>query len=173
MLKWFFLFISVMSWCTTATADDRVGAFVVFNDVQDAILLDGEITVTTPLELRRALTLRPDAKTLVLSSPGGLVARALIVADDIHRLGMSTVIPKGFGCYSACSFIFLAGQSRLASGELGVHQMASEVPDPSGVQYSTADILDALAAFDVPPEVITRMLRTPNESMYVFTQEEV
>ncbi len=173
MFKWLFLFICVVSWCTSTTADDRVGAFVVFNDVQDAILLDGEITVTAPLDLRRALILRPDAKVLVLSSPGGLVASALIVADDIHRLGMSTFIPEGLGCYSACAFIFLAGQSRVASGELGVHQMASEVPDPSGVQYSTADILDALAAFDVPPEVITRMLRTPNESMYIFTKEEV
>lgn len=173
MLKWLFFFISIACWSTGARADERVGAFVVFDEVQDAVLLDGEITVATPLDLRRALSLRPDAKVLVLSSPGGLVASALIIADDVHRLGMSTFIPDGFGCYSACAFIFLAGHSRVDSGELGVHQMASDVPDPSGVQYSTADILDALATFDVPPEVITRMLRTPNESMYVFTKDEV
>lgn len=158
---------------SAARADDRVGSFVVFDDVQDAIFLDGEITISTPLDLRRAMSLRPDAKFLVLASPGGLVASALIVADDVHRLGLSTFIPEGMGCYSACAFVFFAGQSRVAAGELGVHQMASDIPDPSGVQYSTADILETLSTFDVPSAVIARMLRTPNESMYVFTPTEI
>jgi hypothetical protein len=165
--------VCVLVFLSAVQADDRVGSFIVFDDVQDAIFLDGEITISTPLDMRRAMSLRPQAKVIVLASPGGLVASALIVADDVHRLGISTFIPEGMGCYSACAFVFLAGQTRVAAGELGVHQMASEIPDPSGVQYSTADILDALATFDVPSEVIARMLRTPNDSMYVFTATEI
>lgn len=143
------------------------------DEVEDAVLMDGEIGVSTPLDFRRALDLRPKTSVVVLASPGGLVASSLILADDIHRLGLSTFIPEGFGCYSACAFVFLAGKNRLASGELGVHQMASDVPDPSGIQYSTADILDALEDFDVPTPVLTRMFRTPNDSMYVFSAAEV
>ncbi len=97
-------------------ADERIGAFLIFDDIPDAILLDGKIDLKAPLELRRALQQRPETTLVVLGSPGGLVSSALIVADDIHRLGLSTAIPKGFGCYSACSFVFLAGKERLVEG---------------------------------------------------------
>lgn len=156
-----------------AVADERIGAFVVSDQSQSAILLDGEIGVGTPLEFRRALALRPDAKVVVLSSDGGLVASALLIADDIHTKGLSTVIPEGARCYSACAFIFFAGKERLAEGELGVHQMWSETPDPSGVQSSVSDILEVLTRFDTPTEVFTRMFRTSSEEMYVFPQAEL
>lgn len=159
--------------CVTGRADERLGAFVVVDGVDDAILMDGEIGLSTPLDFRRALDLRPKTLIVVLASPGGLVTSALILADDIHKLGLGTFIPEGLGCYSACAFVFFAGSSRIAAGELGVHQMASDVPDPTGVQYSTADILDVLEDFDVPTGVLTKMFRTPSESMYVFTPAEV
>ncbi|UYN99419.1 MAG: hypothetical protein KIT02_16145 [Devosia sp.] len=158
---------------TPALADERIGAFVVSDSNRSAILLDGEIGVSTPLEFRRALAIRPDAKVIVLSSDGGLVASALIIADDIHARGLSTVVPSGARCFSACSFIFFAGNERLAEGELGVHQMWSEAPDPSGVQSTVSDILEVLTRFDTPTEVFTRMFRTPSEDMYVFTQSEL
>jgi len=156
-----------------AAADERIGAFVISDESQSAILLDGDIGVGTPLEFRRALALRPDAKVVVLSSAGGLVASALIIADDIHAKGLSTVIPDSARCFSACAFIFFAGKERLVAGKLGVHQMWSETPDPSGVQSSVSDILEVLTRFETPTEVFTRMFRTPSENMYVFTQAEL
>ena len=167
------LLLSIMSVSAPAFSDERIGAFVVSDSSQSAILLDGEIGVNTPLEFRRALTLRPNARVIVLSSGGGPVASALIIADDIHERGLSTVIPPGAQCFSACSFIFFAGSERLAEGELGVHQMWSETPDPSGVQSTVSDILEVLTRFDTPTEVFTRMFRTPSEEMYVFTQAEL
>lgn len=167
------IILSVMSMLAPALADERIGAFVVSDESQSAILLDGDIGVSTPLEFRRALALRPNAKVVVLSSDGGLVASALIIADDIHARGLSTVVPSGAQCFSACSFIFFAGSERLAEGELGVHQMWSEKPDPSGVQSTVSDILEVLTRFDTPTEVFTRMFRTPSEDMYVFTQAEL
>jgi hypothetical protein len=154
-------------------AADQFGAFVLPDEAKDAIILNGEIGIGAPLDFRRALSARPGATVLVLSSPGGLVASGLILAQDVHDRGLSTFIPEGLGCYSACSFVFFAGNSREADGELGVHQMTSDTPDPSGVQYSTADILDVLRTFDVSEEVVSRMLRTPNSSMYVFSKSEL
>lgn len=155
-----------------AAADERIGAFALFDHMPDIILMDGEIGINTPLEFRRALAANPDAKVLVLGSPGGYVASALILAGDLRSKGLSTAIPKGFGCYSACAFIFFAGKERLAEGELGVHQMAGS-DDASGVQSTVSDIIEALEEFDTPTEVITRMFRTPSESMYVFTPAEL
>ena len=73
-----------------AMADERIGAFLIFDDLHDVILLDGKIDINTPLEFRRAAAARPDAKVLVLGSPGGYVASALIVAGDVHSKGLST-----------------------------------------------------------------------------------
>ncbi|MBN9334232.1 hypothetical protein [Devosia sp.] len=156
-----------------AAADERIGAFVISDESQSAIMLDGDIGVGTPLEFRRAFSLRPDAKVVVLSSAGGLVASALIIADDIHAKGLSTLVPDSARCFSACAFIFFAGKERLAAGQLGVRQMWSETPDPSGVQSSVSDILEVLTRFEAPTEVFTRMSRTPSEDMYVFTQAEL
>lgn len=153
-------------------ADERIGAFLIFDDMLDVILLDGEIGMNTPLEFRRATAARPEAKVLVLGSPGGYVASALIVAGDVRSKGLSTAIPEGFGCYSSCTFIFFAGKERLAEGELGVHQMFG-VDDASGVQSTVSDIIEALEEFDTPTEVITRMFRTPSEDIYVFSALEL
>ncbi len=155
-----------------AVADERIGAFVVFDSLQDQILLDGDIGINAPLEFRRAMSARPDAKVLVLGSPGGYVASALIIADEVHSRGMSTVIPEDASCFSACSFIFLAGNERRVDGQLGVHQMIGE-QDIAGVQTTMSDIIEALEQFNTPTEVITRMLRTPNEEMYVFSAAEI
>jgi hypothetical protein len=153
--------------------DERIGSFAIFDDAPDAIFLLGPVTINAPLEFRRALTLRPEARIVVLDSPGGLVPSALLIADDIHQRGLSTAIPKEFGCYSACAFIFFAGRERLVEGELGVHQMASDEPDPEGMQYTISDLLEALEKYDVSGGVITRMFRTPAEEMYVFSTAEI
>jgi hypothetical protein len=165
-------FAMAISASAQVLADERIGAFLIFDDMQDVILLDGEIGINTPLDFRRATAARPDAEVLVLGSPGGYVASALIVAGDVHAKGISTAIPEGFGCYSSCSFIFFAGKERLAEGELGVHQMYG-LDDVSGVQSSVSDIIEALGEFDTPTEVITRMFRTPSEDMYVFSAAEL
>ena len=167
-----FLLVFAAVGTPTVVADERIGAFLIFDGMDDVILLDGEIGINTPLEFRRATAARPSAKVLVLSSPGGYVASALILAGDVHSKGLSTAIPKGFGCYSSCAYIFFAGKERLAEGELGVHQMFG-VDDPSGVQSTVSDVIEALEQFDTPTEVVTRMFRTPSEDMYVFTAAEL
>ena len=164
--------LSLVALCTPGVADERIGAFVIFEDMHDVILLDGEISINTPLEFRRATAARPDAKVLVLGSPGGYVASALILAGDVRSKEISTVIPEGFGCYSSCAFVFFAGKERLAEGELGVHQMFG-LDDPSGVQSTVSDIIEALEEFGTPTEVVTRMFRTPSEDMYVFSAAEL
>lgn len=165
--------IAIVALTSALTADEQIGAFLVVDGVEDVIALVGEITVNSPLDFRRALQKRPNTHTVITASPGGLVASALIIAQDLNARRLGTYIPSDAGCYSACAYVFLAGGARQADGELGVHQMASDVQDNAGIQFTVSDVLDTLLEFDTPREVISRMLRTPNEEMYVFSVAEL
>lgn len=149
------------------------GTFLVDPANPSVVYLNGAIGSTAGLDFRRAVRAYPAVDTIVLNSPGGGVVAGLTVADDVFRGGFTTIIPAGARCYSACSLIFLAGASRLAIGELGVHQVTADRIDAVEAQRAIADILDVLVLFDTPQQVITIMLRTPPEDMYVFTSEEV
>src|SRR5690606_38361282 len=115
---------------------------------------------------------RPDAHIIVLNSPGGYVDNALRVAREVRRRGMATVVTRGAGCYSACAYIYFAGTARYVEGELGVHQISAEVADLVLAQTTLSDVLDALDQFGVEQPIITVMLRTPPQEMYVFTADE-
>lgn len=138
----------------------------------DIIELKGEITPSSALAFRRTLLAAPDAKILLLDSPGGSVTAGLLIADDVHTRKLATVIPSGSTCASACSYIFLAGNERQADGRLGVHQMWSEQPDLQAAQMSIADVIDTLNRFGTPIGVVTIMFRTPPDDMYFFSAEE-
>jgi hypothetical protein len=152
---------------------DARSAFDLPADEPDVIALNAEIAPTTPGDLDRALDARPNARTLVLNSPGGAVDSALVIAQEVRRRGLKTYVPDGMGCYSACAYIFFAGENRIADGELGVHQISQDVADIVLTQVTIGDILDALDEFGVQHQVISYMLRTPPEDMYVFSHLEL
>jgi len=77
------------------------------------------------------------------------------------------------GCYSACAYIFFAGTNRYVEGELGVHQISAEVADLVLAQTTLGDVLDALDQFGVEQPIISVMLKTPPEEMYIFTESEI
>lgn len=149
------------------------GAFVLPEDQPEVILLNADITDQTSTEFDRALAARPDARVVALNSPGGSVDSALKVANEIHKRGLTTFVPRDMGCYSACAYIFFAGIDRQAEGELGVHQISAEVADLVLAQTTLGDVLDAMQEFGVHQQVISHMLRTPPDDMYVFSTAEL
>lgn len=152
---------------------ERHGSFIIMGQQAEFAILAGDITANTPLEFKTVMSRQPNLKTLVLSSDGGSVTGGLLLADEIHLRGINTYIPPTYGCHSACSYIFLAGAARLDQGELGVHQFYGGEDSQASAQFLVSDILDMLARFDTPQEVISRMLRTPSDDMYIFTQAEI
>ena len=149
------------------------GAFSLPEDQPDLIVLNADITDTTPADFDRALTARPDVRVVALNSPGGSVDSALRMAYEIRKRGLTTFVPRDMGCYSACAYIFFAGTDRQAEGELGVHQISAEVADLVLAQTTLGDVIDALTEFGVHQQVISHMLRTPPDDMYVFTAAEL
>ncbi len=157
---------------STSTAN-AFGVWSLPDEDPTVIALNGEIGATLDMDFERALAARPAARVLLLNSPGGYVDNALVVARKVRERGMSTLVAKGMGCYSACSYIFFAGASRAVDGELGVHQISSEVADLVLAQTTLADVLSALDAFEVTQSIITVMLQTPPDEMYIFNPDEI
>lgn len=167
-----FLVVCAFAAILPARADESFGSFVVIDGINDTIFLNGPITANTPLDFRRAMQLRPEATVVMLSSDGGQVQSALLVAQDLHDRGLDTYVASDKHCNSACSFVFLAGRMRTVDGTLGVHQMAADVEDNAGIQSSMAYVMEVLSVFEPPPQVISRMLRTPPDDLYVFEAAE-
>ncbi|MEJ5218856.1 hypothetical protein WG622_11420 [Cognatishimia sp. D5M38] len=177
ILRNFFVF--VLSWTIAQTAQAQNASYpdypvVKFPGIEGAVAIIDSIDHRTPLGFERLLSRIDNPTVLILDSRGGLVSSALAIAHRVHALGLTTFVPEGRGCYSACALIFFAGKTRNAIGDLGVHQI-SAVGNNGNLQsgqVTLADISDALNKFDVPPEVFSIMLRTPPEDMYIFDQEQ-
>lgn len=154
-----------------SAGSDEYSPFI-FDETRPGVLrLEGVINARTPLMLARALSALSGITTLELSSPGGTVYDALVMASNIRTAGLRTSIPAGAKCHSACAYLFFAGTERSAEGELGVHQVAAE-NSVSG-QFAVGDIAKALEEFDVPSAVLFKMLQTPPDRMYVFSPQEI
>lgn len=164
----FWLFAS----SAAAQTDVDYAPFLLLDELPNVIALNGEINFRAPLAFRRALAARPQVDTLILSSGGGSVQAALLVAEEVFERKLGTLILPETQCLSACSLIFFAGQQRIVEGSLGVHQISGG-GDLQEAQLNLSDILEVLAKYDVPQQVITRMLRTSPDDMYIFSDAEI
>lgn len=153
----------------TAAADQRVGDFYFFDDMPGIVVLNGEIDAGTMRDFRQAMKLRPKTTVVALSSPGGYVDEALALASELHRRGLSTAIPRGYQCYSACAYLFFAGREHVVTGALGVHQVSAE----GYSRVYSGDVRVALRRFGTPAEVVKRMFETGPDDLYVFSRKEI
>jgi hypothetical protein len=163
----------LLSGGVAVSAEKTFGSFSVDDTMPSVITLNGGIDVNSALNFRRALSAAPEARLVSLNSPGGNVQMGLLIADDIHQRKLSTYIPKESKCFSACAFVFLAGDEGKADGALGVHQISSDAPDLVGAQLAISDIIEVLNRFGTPMDVMHIMFKTPPDDMHVFSQDEV
>ena len=168
------ILVATMTSSGAALAMDRIGSFVIFDPVPDAIMFDGVIDGATMADFRRALAARPDAEVIILRSPGGRVDVALKFAAELQRRGLSTAIPADFYCYSSCAYVFFAGREHVAKGALGVHQIRSVSDgDASGAATYWEEVRTEIERYGIPEGVIARMADTPSSGMYVFSRQEI
>jgi len=157
---------------SVANATERIGDFIVYSQASDIIALDGEIDGGTINDFHRALAARPNTRVVLLESPGGYVDEALRLAAEIRQLGLNTAIPRAFGCYSACSYLFFAGKEHVVRGELGVHRVSEEGARAGAAVYD-GDVRQALRRYGAPASVISAMHATTASDMHVFSTQEI
>lgn len=93
----------------------------------------------------------PKARTVFLSSPGGLTIEARLIAAEVRKRRLNTYVEQY--CASACTQIFVAGRERVIGQEasLGFHQAVGV--DRKGratrVNRATERVLTPTIVFDV------------------------
>ena len=143
------------------------GAFKLPENMPDVIALDGEVFGRLLRGFRDAIIARPNAKVMLLNSPGGYVDSALAVAREVHDRGMSTMVAQDMGSLFGLLLHLLCRTAARRRGRTGVHQISAEVADLVLAQTTLCGRMDALNKFGVQQNVIVQMLRTPPEDMYV------
>lgn len=101
------------------------------------------------------------------------------MAGIIFDKKLRTYIPRGGACASACSYLFFAGNERLADGGLGVHQAKSTNAQKQQVigqtqyvtQFTVSEIIGFLNEFGTPDFVYERMFQ--DIDMYFFDPLEL
>lgn len=157
----------------SAQEAEKYAPFYYNQEDPSTIYLNGEIDHLLLWKFANLLDVAPNVTTIALSSPGGEVYSALVLAKQIERMGLHTVILGRDRCYSACSFLYFAGVQRTAKGTIGVHQISSRSSNLESGQVALADIIELLERFSVPNEVILEMLRTSPEDMHIYTGPEL
>ncbi|MGY6518906.1 MAG: GYF domain-containing protein [Lysobacteraceae bacterium] len=116
---------------------------------RDALLARGSIGPGFRQALAQSLARHPEARLLVIDSPGGLVDEALAVVDLLRDAGLDT-LARG-ECSSACVMVLLGGERRYAEPglALGLH----------GVSNIDRDARDGQAAVEAMGRLAWRMMR--------------
>jgi ATP-dependent protease ClpP protease subunit len=177
MIKFFHLLLACLTLLPIGTARaQEAGNYAPLSYHQEdpsTIYLNGEIDHLLLWKFANLLDVTPNATTIALSSPGGEVYSALVLAKTISRMGLNTVILRGDECNSACSFLYFAGMNRTAEGSVGVHQISSSSQDMNSGQVALADIIELMESFSVPNDVILKMLRTAPEDMHTYESADL
>jgi hypothetical protein len=105
------------------------------------ILLSGEIALGDETAFHKLAETLPKAIVLT-TGPGGHVYPALNIGSEIRARGWSTLVPAGASCASACSMIWLAGQTRMlgAGGQIGFHAISMMKRDGQRAETHDLDV---------------------------------
>ena len=123
-------------------------------------------------------------KTVVLNSPGGSVADALIMGRLIRERKFATEVEAGKYCASSCPLLFAGGIERRAGDKavIGVHQVAairSLVNNgPPRDEMNVAQNISArcqryLSDMGVSLQVWVHAMETPHDRLFVFKPDEL
>lgn len=135
-----------------------------------------EITVSGPFaapldrRFRQVLDLAPRARLVRLHSPGGSLAVAGNIRNDIRDRHMDTLVTTH--CASACTVAFLAGERRVIApgARLGFHRFTI-----AGRETGQADsyLLRYYWVAGIAQDFIDRAVATPASSMWYPTTTEL
>jgi hypothetical protein len=116
---------------------------------------------------------RGEPKLVVLDGPGGVLGEAILIAEEVRRRGLTTLVTANRSCASACAIVFLSGRTKyLGSGAaIGLHSAsyADGRADPEATQLMAA----YLGQLGVPQATLRRMARTaPSDIRWLTTAEQ-
>jgi len=111
-----------------------------------------------------------------LNSPGGLIGEAIDLAQMIQADAITTRVPKGATCTSACFVIFASGIQKFAENgaRIGIHSgkdLNEKETDRSAV--STLVMARVLQSYGVPNRIVRQMEITAPDKMAWLSPDEL
>ena len=96
---------------------------------------EGQIDQDVPARLRAALEADPNIEEVWLRSPGGHARAGNEAGRIIRQASVTTRIPAGWACFSACNFIFMGGEIRFVDpGGLFIVHMFTHTNDRQAIR---------------------------------------
>jgi hypothetical protein len=141
------------------------------------VILNGEITEGDSDNLKLLIKTENDAGRLIyairLNSPGGNLMEGVALADLVRNGKISTSIPDGSQCASACFIIFAAGTEKFA--HYGAHVGVHGASDKSGREVGAATVSMAriVKQLGVPSGIIGKMVVTPPDEMVWLSPDDL
>jgi hypothetical protein len=109
---------------------------------------------------------------VVLDGPGGNLGEALLIGEEVRRLGLGTVVGANRSCASACAIVFLSGRTRYVGkgAAIGLHPAA--FPDGSVDPRATQAMALYLGRVGVPSSTLEALATTtPGEIRWLSPSE--
>ena len=138
------------------------------------ILVHGSLQEGTAAALSNLLDRTTKIATVELDSSGGLLTEAILMANQISTRHLDTLVRRD--CFSACTFVFLAGKSRCLgrTANLSFHS-GYRVDVAPGVQLPGMKTFQSehYRAAGLPADFIERILATPYNTLWRPSRAEL
>ena len=137
------------------------------------LTLRGALAAGSAERFKAALEGAPQAKTVVLSSPGGRMLEAQRIAELVRAARLDTRVEDI--CMSACTGILLAGRERTApeDARIGFHQPSFPGTTQAEMRGAIDEARSAYLAAGVEPAFVWRAMSTPARSMWFPSHYEL
>jgi len=147
-----------------ANANNQVwrGNILTTADVPKTAFILSDIYWTADRDFEEVIDTQ-EIETVVLISNGGYVDTGLHIANSIFKSKIATYIPGKINgmtakCTSACTFIFFAGNPRLAKGTVAVHRFATDFEAFLKAEFEEKDlgqIVDYISRMEQDDQALT------------------
>lgn len=165
---------------TTPSRAYPTDAVVGYDATEQAVRVDGPIGPRFESQLRTTLDAHPDARRVIVQSPGGMRRQALRAAELLNGRGLPVRISGR--CASACALLWAAVDARemTAGSRLGLHR--SKLVGPLVFPDAIAKQINAhndretdavLRGAGFPERVVALGSATPSTSMSWFAADEL
>jgi hypothetical protein len=139
---------------------DHAAGTTVTESGQVALVMSGTIGPGSFRQFRRALR-RAKPDLIVLEGPGGVLGEAILIAEEVRRRGLATVVGPDASCASACAIVFLAGRTKYMGRRAKVGLHAASFIGGEADPEATDVMALYLGQLGVPANTLRRMAMTP------------
>lgn len=143
------------------------------------IKFSGEILEGDAYNFKRAIRLSAAKNTpiegVILNSIGGDIEESYDMIDLILENKLSTIVPPGAECISACVGMFAAGVDRILHprSKIGVHRINVNDEDTDSARSASVDMMDVYKDLEIPASIRLKMIETPPEEVTYLTFKEM